>query len=72
MQEEVDINATHYKSYSDGYAVGFKNALLFCLYGMKKGRSMQDIWHDTRLSDMSPNVISHFELTEEEKDMALF
>ena len=56
-------------AYLEGLAEGFTRALIFSLTEVAKGRTPQDVYKDSRVSDLSPSTIGNFCLSEEAKEM---
>lgn len=55
--------------YEDGISTGFEKALIFVLAEVKKGRTPEEIYHDSRVSDLSGAVIKNFVLPDDAEDI---
>lgn len=53
----------------EGYAKGFEAAVYFCLGEIAKGKTPQELFNDSRLSDFSPSVIWNFEVPQDDIDI---
>lgn len=63
------------EAYKEGHAAGLKEGcdiaeklFYFAIGEIRKGRSVDDVLNDERVSDFSPSVISTFELPEEDEN----
>lgn len=70
ISEEEDKERTRERreAFQKGFSEGFEKALVFVLSETLKGRTPKEIYDDERISDLSPSVISSFELPEEARE----
>lgn len=67
-EEDTERTQERKKAFEDGFAEGFEKALIFVLSETLNGRTPKEIYNDEKLKDLSPSVISKFELPEGAED----
>ena len=67
-EEDNERTQERKKAYDDGFAEGFEKALIFVLFETLNGKTPKEIYNDEKLKDLSPSVITKFELPEGAED----
>lgn len=70
-EKNIQVEAARKEGYEQGCSDFFYKAVCFCLGETIKGRTPKDIFNDERISDLSPTVISKFELPEDDENLVL-
>lgn len=68
-EEDSERTKERRKAYEDGFSEGFWKALVFALSEIKKGKTPEEVYKDERVSDLSPQIITKFELPEDAEDI---
>lgn len=68
-EEDNERTQERLHAYESGFAEGFEKALTFVLGEFINGKTPKEIYNDEKLKDLSPSVISKFELPEGYDDL---
>jgi ParB family chromosome partitioning protein len=70
-EKNIQVEAAKNEGWEKGFADGFYKAICFVFGEIKKGRSLEDVAKDEKLSDFSPSIISKFELPPDDEELYL-
>lgn len=68
IEKNLQIEAAVKEAHDKGLSEGFEKGFFFALGEINKGRTPQDVYNDERVADLSPTVISKFELPEDDEN----
>ena len=68
-QLKIEKNIQVENAKVQSHAIGFEKGLYFALAEVYKGRTVQEVLNDEKLTDLSPSVIYNFELPEDDQDI---